>query len=146
MAQNKNYYRKSLYTLLLFVFIILPNKGCELSSIVVVNCHTCFADYPSYYNVLSNISINKENQNVPIKVYYGKIEDNALVYEMVSHSKNTYLWLETEAEHTLVAEYKKEGRTHLVVNSVKMRVLKDYESCSEPCYYVIGDKIDLKLK
>jgi hypothetical protein len=91
--------------------------------------------------VLALITLNEENQNIQVAVYEGTMENNTLRYEKKLNRYSRELWLETNKQYTVIAYYKKDGKTYQVVSGIEMSV-----SQSGKCYYVSNTVIDLRLK
>lgn len=131
---------------LLFLLALIPQSGCELMEIIVVDCNTCYTNYSEVSDIKVKVTINEENQQVTITAYYGPYENNNIAFVESSTREEKILFLETDKHYTLKAEYTKNGRTYYVINGAKLTVRRDTESCSDPCYYVTGKNVDLRLK
>lgn len=147
---NKEKINKKLKSTLRLIVLIsiafIPQSSCELLEIISVNCAECYTDYPYYEELRAEITINDENQFVPITVFIGPFEDNNISYRDTSIRVARYLWVETGVDYTIRAEYTKNGRTYYVINGAKLTTREDTESCDAPCYYVTGKNVDLRLK
>jgi hypothetical protein len=133
---------------LIFVIFTLciPYQSCKIEDFASVDCYKCFRDMPKYSNVKIKVLIDDEITAVPIDVYKGTFDNKNFMFTEVTSSNILYLKLENEVEYTLIAKYNRNGRPHYVVNRVYMKIKEDYESCNQPCFYVTGDEVDLRLK
>jgi hypothetical protein len=142
----KNKIKSTLRVLVLITITLVPQSSCELLDIITVDCAECYTDYPYSEELSAEITINSENQAVPITVFYGPFENNDIAFRDTSIKSIKYLWLDTGVDYTIRAEYTKNGRTFYVINGAKLTPRKDTDSCNAPCYYVTGKKVDLRLK
>ena len=138
--------RQLVLILISAVFILLPHHSCDIEDLKVFDCSECYTNKPEFSEAKISVTIDNENQQVPITVYLGSYDDGLIVYEDITTSLMNYVWLENEVDYTLVAEYIRNGRTVNVVNGLTMKIRKDYENCNEPCYYVRNRNVNLKLK
>lgn len=125
--------------------LLMPQSGCELIEIITLNCNECYTDYPNYEELKASITINEENEGVPITVYYGPYERDNVAFRDTAWNDVIYLWVETEVNFTIKADYKKNGRPYYVLDGAKLKVRKDTENCDYPCYYATGKSIDLRM-
>ncbi len=132
--------------ILIIFFALLPNSGCELIEIIAINCNECYYNAPEVGYIKAKITINEENDQVTITAFFGAYENNNFAFEETSTSEEKKLWLDTDKHYTLRAEYTKNGRTYYVINGAKLITRRDTESCDEPCYYITGKDVDLRLK
>lgn len=105
-----------------------------------------FKEKPKSQYLHSKITINEENQTVPVTVYIGPMEENNVRYDKNLSKYVKELWLETDTYYTIVARYKLNGKTYRVVNGITLSVAKSCETCSKPYYYVEQKVIDLRFK
>lgn len=140
---------KRTFVILLFTFTLLlvPLVSCEdFAETLFVDCGSCYRDEPNYAEVVVELSITNENPFVPITVYFGNYEDGVIAESDTAYSAFFYFYLPVDKKYTFKATYKKDGLNYYVINGTKLRTRLDTESCSNPCYYVIGDEIDLRKK
>ena len=137
---------KVICLLFLILIIGIPYQSCNIEDFAGVDCSECFREMPKYSNVKVKVLIDDKTTAVPIDVYKGSFDNKSYLFTEVTASNILYLKLENEVEYTLIAKYNRNGRPHHVVNRVYMKIKEDYESCNQPCYYVTGDNVDLRLK
>ncbi|MDD2550244.1 MAG: hypothetical protein PHD00_09150 [Bacteroidales bacterium] len=125
---------KLLNPILPIVLLLLIISGCDKKS-------DCFKYKPKSHNVFTKITINEENQTVPVTVYIGPMEDNNVRYEKDLHKHVKHLTLDTDTYFTIVAHYKLNGKTYRVINGVTLSV-----SQSGSCFYVENIVVDLRFK
>lgn len=135
MTSKKTIFVYPVYPLLLV--LILALQGCGLGE----NRSSCLSTQPLGFGVLALITLNSQNQNITVAVYEGTMENNTLRYEKKLNKYSRELWLETNKQYTVIAYYKKDGKTYQVVSGIEMSV-----SQSGRCYHVSNTVIDLRLK
>lgn len=135
MTSKKSTYITPACLLLLLMMVAL--QGCGLGE----KRSSCLSTKPLGFGVLALITLNGENQNIQVAVYEGTMENNTLRYEKKLNQYVRELWLETNKQYTVIAYYKKDGKTYQVVSGIEMSV-----SQSGRCYYVSNTVIDLRLK
>ena len=146
---KKKYHKsitKGIALLALSILICIPYQSCKLEDFASVDCYKCFRDMPKYSNVKITVLIDDEITAVPIDVYKGTFDNKNFMFTEVTASNILYLRFENEVEYTLIAKYNRNGRPHYVVNRLFMKIREDTESCNQPCYYVTGYDVDLRLK
>jgi hypothetical protein len=131
---------------LVFLLFLIPNSSCNLIDRIFVDCSTCYTDIPIYSEQLIRVSIDNETPEVFITVYEGPWEKGNVEFTFTMFENEQTVVLRTDKHYTLRAEYTKNGRTYYVINGCILKVLEDYDSCDEPCYYVRHRSVDLRLK
>jgi hypothetical protein len=131
--------------LAIMILALTPQSGCDEISYLAVNCSECYIDNPTHYEIRVSVDANKSQEAIPVTVYDGPFENNNVILRDTTTSNDIWFWLETEKNYTIVAEYVKDGRKYSVVSGAKLKTRRDFETCSEPCYYVVGTRVNLKL-
>ncbi len=133
-------------TLLLIIGAIFIPSSCEDLNLFI-DCSNCFPDIGAKYNLKISVSINAENQLVPITVYKGTI-DNGEVISTDYTSESTYYSIPVKfgEYYSAEARYRDKGRVIYAVDGRKL--IKSYHKsgCDEACYEINGEKLDLRLK
>ncbi len=129
-----------LLTILIVIFFPL---SCENMESIFVDCNSCYNDKPLETIISISITNNEENRTVPITVYQGSIDDGEIIFEDINL---TIFNVEVGKYYSVVAKYNKDGKTIYAVDGKKVRTKLDESSCSDPCYIIIGDKFDVRLK
>lgn len=126
-------------------FFILMSVLFSCEELVIIDCTECISEEPK--EAYLRIMIDGNNQGVVLKIYTGKLEDNALYENIVSFSRDVVLQkVPLNKYYTVTAEYSISGNKYIVVNSVMPRVKYTEDQCSDPCYYIYDKKVDLQLK
>ncbi len=130
-----------------FVFLLcVPKQSCDEPFIFRIDCSECYISPPDYTLVFITVNRNAENLKIPITVYYGPFEDNNIAAIDTARSNKIWISLQTNKHYTLKGEYFKNGRLYNVINGTHLRLRFDDETCDEPCYYILGNEVDLTLK
>lgn len=137
------YSRKLLIIIIPIALVII--KGCSIEKLLEFKCSECYPDKPVDSWVKLHLTINEENTEVHITVYLGPPENEVIVLEEVASKETHYIYIENETLHTVVAKYKVDGRTRYVFNRVETKIFYDYDSCSEPCFWVSGAMANLRI-
>jgi hypothetical protein len=136
---------KGFLTVSLIVSVI-GLKSCAIESITEFKCSECYTEEPSHSWVNLKVTIDVENPEVPITIYVGQPE-NEVIYSYELANETPYkVQVENETAYTVKAEYRVDGRSRIVFNQIKTKMYYDYESCSEPCYWVSDKTVNLRIK
>ena len=133
--------RKKVYPFVCFLIILLFScEGWEM-----VSCDSCLYEEPTVADLHISLSNGEATQGIyTVTIYKGKLEDG-----IVLESFETYLSTQREVslntEYTVTASTTINGNTYVSVGSVVPRV-KTHYGCDDVCYYVVNDKIRLRLK
>lgn len=117
-----------------------------------VDCSECYVPKPEFGSVNVNITINAENNRVPVKIFKGKYEEkylkdfsSAVHIDTISQS-SFVVDLKVNEYYSVVAEYTKDGKKTLVVDGDKLKIYKISDNCDEVCWIFKGGEVDVTLK
>jgi hypothetical protein len=105
---------------------------------------TCNTVEPLSGSLTINLSPDGENQAIPIAVYNGYIEDNALYFVDTIRSANITYDVPF-GRYSASATYRRGTQTITAIDGARVRVRSNRE-CDYTCYTVDGGNINLKLK
>lgn len=109
-----------------------------------VNCDDCYGYRPDSANLIVYLTINTENDSVPLTFYEGESGDK-IDWQDTATTNEFYLFARIGVKYTVKAEYKTGVKTIAAFDSDHMK-LSDYgNDCGAPCYIVKGGIFDLKL-
>jgi hypothetical protein len=81
-----------------------------------------------------------------ITIYEGPIENGlVLTQRQVSGYYFEYTAM-LYKDYTLSVEYTIKGKKYIAIDEARPKVRYDETTCSEPCYYVYDNVVDLRLK
>jgi hypothetical protein len=121
--------------------------SCDKMSLFI-NCSDCIKDEPTTTALTIKIGGPQVyNQGgVEIKVYSGNLEDDILIATFTGWSIEETYTVTINKKYTLTATYHLNSKTYITVDSVIPGVKYDTSKCSDPCYFVYNNKVNLKLK
>ncbi|MEN8155343.1 MAG: hypothetical protein ABFS10_00210 [Bacteroidota bacterium] len=119
--------------------------GCEPEDwIGNVNCNDCFGYKPDSADLIIHLTINAENDSVPLIIYEGDTGGD-VDWRDTAVDETFYLKSRMHTTYTVRAQYRSGSKTIIAFDSDRM-TLKDYsESCGSTCYIVKGGIFDLTL-
>jgi hypothetical protein len=138
--------RTTFYILLLILTTIV--FSCEKNGLLVL-CRDCYVDEPERPTIevkLSNFDPAMGFYVVQVDVYDGNLEDSILIVsDKVTSGDWSYKGYFNK-KYTFTATYVLANNKYITVDAAfpEVRYVKD--QCDEPCYYVYGNKINLRLK
>jgi hypothetical protein len=131
---------------LLMLFLTGSYTGCEPEDwILEVNCNDCFGARPDSAKLIVYLTINQENESVPLVFYRG---DSKGEVDWLDTATTPELYLDAKigTTYTVMAEYKAGSKTILAFDSDEMKISDYGENCGDPCFIVKGGIFDVKLK
>lgn len=135
------------YIATLFLLLLSGNfMGCEPEDwIFEVNCNDCYDYQPDSANLIINLTINEENDSVPLTFYKGAFEDGVIDWQDTATVEEFHLYSEIDTEYTVRATYKSGQKTIVAFDADKMELSDSGAECGSPCYIVKGGIFDLRL-
>lgn len=110
-----------------------------------VDCGECFSYEPDSADLIVRLTINEENDSVPLTFYRGAFEKGEIDWQDTATSGDFYLYSEMDRVYTVRAIYRSGERTIVAFDSDKMVIRDAGEECGYPCYIVKGGTFDLRL-
>lgn len=138
--------KRPLVGLMILFMMSIPKMSCKDMESWIVDCAECYTEPFVVAPVYIWLSSNSENQEIPITVYYGPYEDNRVAVKDTAHRDRIEIVLETNSHYSIKAEYHKNGRPYNVIRGTHLKLRHDTDQCDEPCYYLTGDEVDMRLK
>lgn len=139
---------RRIITIILFISTVLLFSCEELDSIV--QCQECVYDEPQAAELRiktgSTDWIIYGSKPVVIRIYEGNLEDDILMASFTTTSDVTSYTVSLNKKYTVTATYKLGDNTYIAVDSVVPGVKYIKNQCDEPCYYVYGRTLNLRLK
>jgi len=134
------------YTMFLITTIVLvKSTSCEPEDWIIIDCNDCFSYKPDSANLIINLTINAENDSIPIVVYKGKLEEGIIDWQDTATGEEFRLYSEVGQVYTAKATYKSGAETIVAIDADKMTITNADEDCGYPCYIVKGGIYDLTL-
>lgn len=126
--------------------MLVPPYSCE-DSTLFVDCDSCYKSISEEVSIELKVTIDDENNFVPITLYKGNIDNGEIILTDTSYSNTYYTQaLEIGENYSAIAKYSHGGRVIYAVDGRELRKKYIKNSCNEPCYILQGDVLDLRLK
>lgn len=120
--------------------------GCETEDWVFeVDCNDCYGYMPDSAKLIVYLTINAENDSVPLTFYRGDYENGEIDWQDTATSDEFYLFSEMDRDYTVTAEYKSGEKTILAFDKDNMFHYDAASECGSPCYIVKGGIFDVRL-
>ena len=120
--------------------------GCEPEDwIFEVNCNDCYGYEPDSASLIVRLTINAENDSVPLTFYKGAFEEGNVDWLDTATTDELYLKSEIYSEYTVVATYRSGDKTIKAIDGDKMHLYNAADECGSPCYIVKGGIFDVRL-
>ncbi|MFC2138195.1 hypothetical protein ACFLTE_08480 [Bacteroidota bacterium] len=133
--------------IILLVIVITINFSCEKEfHSNSVDCAFCYTEEPEYDALVIQLTIDEDNQTVPVKIYEGIMESGIEVYSDTVDTTKIWVDVELNKKYTVKAEYFSNGKHIIAVDNDKIKSKYNTEDCSESCWAIIGGYIDVRLK
>lgn len=111
-----------------------------------VNCSNCDPIRPDSADLIVKISIDEENQAVPLIFYKGKVEEGIIEWIDTSYTDIFYLYSRVDEYYSVKAKYKKGDSTIYAIDGSKLITKLVSDVCESDCWIVKGGILDVRLK
>jgi hypothetical protein len=141
---------KRFYTKLCVIGLLVLFSGkfisCEPEDwMFQVDCADCYGYKPDSANLIIHLSINAENDSVPLTFYRGNFEDGEIDWQDTATTEDFYLYSKINSYYTVRATYRSGSRIIEAFDGDKMTLYDGGDECGSPCYIVKGGIFDLRL-
>jgi len=120
--------------------------SCEKTFPGLILCTDCLDNDPLVAKLEIKLSPDYFYKSVIIDIYEGNVEDSVLYKSYETSVPGFKVFVPINKKYTLVARYYIPDDYFLVVNSVLPVSKYDEMQCEKPCYYVVDNLVNLKLK
>ncbi len=131
------------------VFLLLVSghfTACEPEDWALnVDCGDCYGFKPDSAELIINLTINAENDSVPLAFYLGDYEDGIIDWLDTATTEKFYLYSAMDKNYTVRATYTSGNQTIMAFDGDKMFLQDAGDQCGSPCYIVKGGIFDLRL-
>lgn len=136
--------RTTIKIFLLFAFLFI--FSCEDQGLIV-KCPDCTTDEPVDTNLDLKFDSNFSNNPVIVNIYEGNLEDSILYKSYNMSGSVIFANVTLNKKYTVTATYTSDdGTKYVAVDSTTPKVKYEKDQCDDPCFYVYGKTIDLRLK
>jgi hypothetical protein len=120
--------------------------ACETEDwMLQVDCADCYGYEPDSANLIIYVSINAENDSVPLTFYRGNYEEGQIDWQDTATTEEFYLYSEMDKNYTVRATYRSGNQVIEAFDADKMHLYNANDECGSPCYIVKGGILDLRL-
>jgi len=142
--------RKKLHTKLLAAALLVLVSGkftaCEPEDwMLSIDCADCYGYAPDSANLIIKLTINAENDSVPLTFYLGDYEDGVIDWQDTATSEEFYLYSKMNSSYTVRATYNSGNKFIEAYDADDMELYNAAEECGSPCYIVKGGIFDVRL-
>lgn len=141
---------KKLHTKLLAALLLVLVSGkftaCEPEDwMLSIDCGDCYGYAPDSANLIINLTINAENDSVPLTFYLGDFEDGVIDWQDTATTEEFYLYSKINSSYTVRATYRSGDRIIEAFDADDMELYNASAECGSPCYIVKGGIFDVSL-
>ena len=145
-----NMWAKRLHIKLLAIALLILVSGkftaCEPEDwMLSVDCGDCYGYAPDSADLIIKLTINAENDSVPLTFYLGDYEDGVIDWQDTATTEEFYLYSKINSSYTVRATYKSGNRLIEAFDADDMELYNAGAECGSPCYIVKGGIFDLQL-
>jgi hypothetical protein len=120
--------------------------ACEPENwMLSVDCADCYGFAPDSANLIINLTINSENDSVPLTFYMGSYEEGVIDWQDTATTEEFYLYSKIGSRYTIRATYQSGNKIIEAFDADDMVLYNANEECGSPCYIVKGGIFDLRL-
>jgi hypothetical protein len=134
-------------TILTVILIFFLFASCDN---VFVDCENydysdCDQVEPADGELKVELTINNENQSVPVVIYKGNFEDRDTILDTLISENQLRYYLPVDRSYSVAATYFSGNKTIVAVDGDRMEK-KSRKVCSATCWRVKGNNLDVRLK
>lgn len=132
--------------MLFMVSAIFGINSCEDFITFEVDCSECFFPEPDSADIMVYLTINEQNNNVPLTIYKGKADERRIEYRDTANSDTYYLYVKTNEFYSVEATYTLEDKTVIAGDGDRLKTRHITDVCSDDCYVIRGGIMNVRLK
>ncbi|MEX0981767.1 MAG: hypothetical protein WD577_11830 [Bacteroidales bacterium] len=137
-------------TKLLFILLLafaVNFSGCEQEDLALnIDCDNCLESVPDSADLIINVTINDENQFVPLTYYVGDYEDGNIDFTDTTYTEERLHYSKVGVNYSVKATYQIKGETVIAIDGDRIRGVDGSGDCYSPCYFIRGGTLDVRLK
>ena len=142
--------RKKLHTKLLAALLLVLVSGkftaCEPEDwMLSIDCGDCIGYAPDSADLIIKLTINAENDSVPLTFYLGDYEEGVIDWQDTATSEEFYLYSKINSSYTVRATYRSGDKLIEAFDADDMELYNANEECGSPCYIIKGGIFDVSL-
>ncbi|TFH49249.1 MAG: hypothetical protein E4G92_02170 [Bacteroidia bacterium] len=130
---------------LLIVFLLIVVFSCEKG--YITDCRECATDGIGDVKLKIHIgSVSYDPAYRRITIYEGAMEDSLILSRFSTEAGYVEYDALLYKDYTVTVEFISNGRHILSVDAACPQMRYDENTCNEPCYYIYGNIIDVRLR
>ena len=130
----------------LLVIISGRFTACETEDwMLQVNCDDCYGYKPDSANLIVYLTIDSENDSVPLTFYRGNYEDGEIDWQDTATTTEFYLYSKMNKKYTVRATYRSGDKIIEAFDADEMHFRDAADECGSPCYIIKGGTFNLRL-
>jgi hypothetical protein len=131
---------------LLLVLVLGKFTACEPEDwMLSIDCGDCYGYAPDSADLVIKLTINAENDSVPLTFYLGDYEEGVIDWQDTATSEEFYLYSEINSSYTVRATYRSGDKLIEAFDADDMELYNANEECGSPCYIIKGGIFDVSL-
>jgi len=111
-----------------------------------VDCAECYQEEPLWGDIYVQLTINDENNFVPLVIYRGDFENNDIEYVDTAFEEEYYIDVPLNKYYAVKAEYLVGSDTIYAIDGDEIKTKLNTEDCDQECYVIKGGNFDVRLK
>ncbi|MBI4646126.1 MAG: hypothetical protein HY738_05875 [Bacteroidia bacterium] len=131
---------------IILISLVLILSQCEETKDENFDCSECYQIKPDWGELAIELTINDENDSVPLIIYRGCPEDNDIEYIDTATSKKHYVEVPLNKYYSVEAYYNVGDSRVIALDGDKIKIKKNTTDCDTTCWYFTGGYINVKLK
>lgn len=145
---NNNLSMNKLFNCIKIIFLfIISLTFIKCGNIdLTVDCAECYQEEPNWGDIYVQVTINDENNFVPLVIYRGNFEDNDIEWVDTAYEEEYYLDVPINKFYSVKAEYIAGSDTIYVIDGDEIKTKLNTEDCDVDCYVIKGGNFDARLK
>lgn len=139
---------------MLFIFVGLSFLSCnemfealkDLEECEEYDFSTCNTEQPFRAYLIIDLTINKQNREVPLVIYHGKFEDaDTFALDTATHTPWEEVYVPLNQFYTVAAKYNSGNKTIIAIGGDEI-TKNSTKVCDSTCWDIYGGEIDVRLK
>jgi len=143
---KKHRFFKLVFLILVSSVLLLCTDAEDVGLFDAVSCDECYSPEPDSADLIVNLTIDAENQKVPLIVYKGKLEEGKIIFNDTVSETPVYIYAKINEYYSAKANYSVGAKKIVAFDGSKMINRIQSDLCDNQCWTIHGGKFDLELK
>jgi len=132
--------------LIILVFGVVLISCEEITTDTSVDCGECYQEAPEWGDLKIEVTINEENEEVPVVIYKGRVEDSVVEWVDTATVEDYRIDVPVNEYYSVTAKYRSGDMTITAIDGDKIKTKYITDECDEDCYVIRGGDMDVRLK